>query len=156
MRIKSALSLMLLHFLVTTGCAYTSVGREHQIYYSEIRTDNPNLPQVKVNCSNTVYAFMLSPVVPLPPVIPGCVFGDEYGLAWLSYKTTAGSDEISTIQLQFKNKEMPAWSFKNPGNRQTINTPFKCETLDQAKLYVKSVGNYLNRVACGVYWTALT
>lgn len=66
--------LLLLVLIASAGCAFSSVGREHEIKL-EWHDSGEMKKAAAVTCAGTLYSFMLSPVIPFPPIVP------SYGVA---------------------------------------------------------------------------
>ncbi len=91
--------LLLVVCTLVSGCAYTSVARQPRLFVKAGPQESLVEPPFSLHCGGVLYAFMLSPIVPLPPVIPG--FGSlGTGDAWILFdKKRTPLNGLSMIEL---------------------------------------------------------
>ena len=120
------------------GCAFTSVGRNYTI--STINEPDKKLSNevLALHCAGTLYSFMLSPVIPLPPVIPGYgALGN--GDAWITFnKVFAEENKLTSIKLIDSHGNVifeEALDYKSDDIRY-VSLPLKCKDLHNTVLHL--------------------
>ena len=147
MRVQKIAYYCLICFMLN-GCAFSSVGRTHMLASIDDPDKNLSNKVFALHCAGTLYSFMLSPVIPLPPVIPA--YGSlGNGDAWITFdKVFAAKNKLTSIKLLDSHGKVlfeKALDYKSD-TIHYVSLPFKCKDLNNTVLQLghKDIGKDLN------------
>ena len=134
--------LVLITFSFLCGCAFTGIGRNHTVGTIVEPNKNLNNEALTLHCAGTLYSFMLSPIIPLPPVIPA--FGAlGNGDAWITFnREFAKENNLTSFKIENSLGKViyERQLDYNSDEMRYVTLPLKCEDLNNTVLYL----NYSN------------
>jgi len=120
---------------LANGCAFTGVGRHHNISSAGNPDEALSNDFFTLHCAGTLYSFMLSPIIPLPPVIPSYgALGN--GDAWITFKDNSTSNKIIS-KVKIINSSKSSVFEQNLDETWHLPLPFKCKDLHDFTLILE-------------------
>jgi hypothetical protein len=134
------LSLLALFAFLLSGCAFSGLSRDHGVQLEPVLDEaarNKDI-RVSINCGEKIYSSMLSPLVPLPPIVPTPIRPPAIVIVDMR-RLEAGFSELTISGgVGGKNESYPPSTFEfHKSGTGALRLPYSCQKLEGARLSLR-------------------